>query len=301
MTRAVLDVGSNSVLVHVAVFENGEWKGLCDSSTVTALGEGVKETSLLSEEGMDRTLDALRTGFEKARSLGAERVVALATMAARIAANTDVFLRRAAEQGTPVAVLSGDDEARYGFAAVSGDPVFRNEARLSIVDPGGHSTEIVVSEEVELFRQSFPVGSLGLRSRYMPSDPPTREEVFRASSSIDAAMAGYDIPAGGCCVVLGATGTNLISIREKFATWRPDRVHGAKLTFEEVGRAVGWLCAMSDRERASLVGLEPGRERTIHLGALILERAMQALGVESCRVSVRGWRHAVLEDDAWFS
>jgi exopolyphosphatase/guanosine-5'-triphosphate,3'-diphosphate pyrophosphatase len=55
---------------------------------------------------------------------------------------------------------------------------------------------------------------------------------------------------------------------------------------------------MTDAERAALVGIEPGRERTIHIGALIVERALLALVAEAVYVSVRGWRHAML--DRWF-
>jgi len=47
----------------------------------------------------------------------------------------------------------------------------------------------------------------------------------------------------------------------------------------------------------AIVGLESGRERTIHIGALILERFLQSLHVEGCTVSTRGWRHALLERD----
>jgi exopolyphosphatase / guanosine-5'-triphosphate,3'-diphosphate pyrophosphatase len=53
---------------------------------------------------------------------------------------------------------------------------------------------------------------------------------------------------------------------------------------------------MSDAERAAIPGMERGRERTIHLGALILERFMHALRTDECRVSVRGWRHALLDE-----
>jgi exopolyphosphatase / guanosine-5'-triphosphate,3'-diphosphate pyrophosphatase len=35
----------------------------------------------------------------------------------------------------------------------------------------------------------------------------------------------------------------------------------------------------------------------LHAGALILERFLQALHVLGCRVTVRGWRHALLERD----
>jgi exopolyphosphatase / guanosine-5'-triphosphate,3'-diphosphate pyrophosphatase len=96
-------------------------------------------------------------------------------------------------------------------------------------------------------------------------------------------------------VVLGATGTNLISIREALETWQPEKVHGAYLLFEEVSRAVGWLMAMTDQQRRDVRGMELGRERTLHIGALILERFLFALKSEGCCVSVRGWRHALLE------
>jgi len=47
--KAVIDVGSNSVLL--AVEEQGEegWKPIIERSDVTSLGEGTKETGLLSE------------------------------------------------------------------------------------------------------------------------------------------------------------------------------------------------------------------------------------------------------------
>jgi exopolyphosphatase/guanosine-5'-triphosphate,3'-diphosphate pyrophosphatase len=72
-------------------------------------------------------------------------------------------------------------------------------------------------------------------------------------------------------------------------------VHGAYLDYEEVSKAVGWMSRMTDAERAAIVGMERGREKTLHLGALILERALHAFRALGTRVSVRGWRHALLE------
>ena len=101
----------------------------------------------------------------------------------------------------------------------------------------------------------------------------------------------------GHAVVLGATGTNLVSIREQMSTWQPERVHGAWLDYEEVSKAAGWLSAMTEAQRATIPGMETGREGTIHAGALILERFLFALRVLGCSVSVRGWRHALIEHE----
>lgn len=302
MRKAVIDVGSNSVLLVVEERVDGRWRQIHEASDVTALGTGTKETGLLGEEGATRTLAALKRFFEEARNLGANEVLAAGTMAVRIATNTPEFLARAADQGTPVIVLSGEHEAELGFQAVANDPTFAEHERLSIIDPGGHSTELMTAVREPKgwnvkFRKSFPVGTLGLKGTCLNAESPDSMMILQAVNEIDDIIGmGYRPGEAGHPVVLGATGTNLVSIREKLTTWQPERVHGAYLDYEEVGKAVGWMMPMTDAQRAAIPGMERGREKTIHVGALILERFLNSLGSPGCSVSVRGWRHALLEE-----
>ncbi len=301
MVKAVVDVGSNSVLLVVAERTADGWRQLAETSEVTGLGKGTKTTGRLGEPGMADTLAALQRAFAMATSLGAESVAAAATMAARIATNTSEFLERAGAQGTPVTVLSGEAEAELGFLAVAGDPLFAAVETLSIVDPGGHSTELVTAHRRGdgwdvAFRRSYPIGALALREGSLAPDAPGFPERLAAVAEIDRAIGlEYRPHTAGTVVTLGATGTNLVSIREALTSWQPEHVHGAWLDFEEVSKAVGWLSGLGDAARRAVVGLEPGREHTIHAGALILERFLYALHVLGCTVSVRGWRHALLE------
>lgn len=301
MVRAAIDVGSNSVLLLVARFDDGIWVPFYEDTRVTGLGEGTKTSGLLSEEGMQKTLDALDAFFAKAKELGAEEIRAGATMAARIATNTTEFLKRAKLQRTPVEILSGDEEAELGFLAVAEDPAFDAFDRISIVDVGGQSTEIVTAVRglngVEReFAKSFSIGTLGLRDKEGVGGTLDNASLFSTSMAIDSVFDfAHDVGQAGVAVALGATGTNLITIREKMLTWDSTKVHKQWLDFEEVSRAAGWLCSLTDEQRAEIPGLEKGRERSIHLGALILERALYALRVEGTFVSVRGWRHAWLE------
>lgn len=301
MRKAVIDVGSNSVLLLVAERGEGGWTPIFETSRVTALGAGTKESGLLSEPGMTDTLAAIKQAFDDATSRGAETIFAGATMAARIATNTDDLLNRAQAQKTPVTVLSGDDEARLGFLAVANDPTFSAE-RISIIDPGGQSTELVVADRGEhswheRFRKSFAVGTLGLRGDLLDSEILEPSQLLVAVVAIDDLFVGESIPEdGGEVVVLGATGTNLVTIREQMTAWDPERVHGATLTFDEVSLSVARTSSMTDAQRAAIVGIEPGREKTIHIGSLILERFMHRLHAYRVRVSVRGWRYAALDD-----
>lgn len=301
MRKAVIDVGSNSVLLVISEFTGEKWTQLYEDTSVTALGEGTKATGLLGEAGMSSTLRALASFYAKAHQFGVETIQAAATMAARIATNTTDFLERANDQKTPVFVLSGEDEAELGFISVATDPIFSNESRISIIDPGGHSTELVTADRANndwaiRFRRSYPIGTLGMRTTYFPSERIEPMAMLKGIASMDDLIGlCYRPNQSGAAVVLGASGTNLISIREKLEKWDPERVHGARLDYEEISKAFGWLAPMSDSERAAVPGLEPGREKTIHLGALILERFLFALRTGECRVSVRGWRHALLE------
>lgn len=290
MRRAVIDVGSNSVLLLVAERHGQEWKPLRETSKVTALGAGVKEARVLSEDRISDTLAAIKAAFNEATHHDAQ-VRAYGTMALRLAENANEFLTRADAQGTPVAVISGEAEAELGFESVAADPLF-NGRNPTVVDVGGHSTEVSSASG----RASYPVGTLGLRSAHLRDEAPQPGAILTASAALDEAFAALE-PAKGAVVGLGASVTNLVTIRGAMTKWDPDAVHGAFLDYEEVSRFVGYSMRLTDTERAAIVGIEPGRERTIHIGALILERALLALAAEGIYASVRGWRHAML--DRW--
>lgn len=301
MTKAVIDVGSNSVLTLVAEWDGKSWATVKETSEVTGLGRGTKTSGVLSEKGMSQTLAALKRGFSVAENLGAIEIRAAATMAARIARNSAAFLDRASEQGTPVTVLSGEDEARFGFEAVAHDPLFAADPRVSIIDVGGHSTELVTADRRSddwsvSFKKSFAVGALGLREGSLKAESPGFLERLDAVQEVDEVIGQRFLPgSAGRAVTLGATGTNLVTIRESMTDWKPELVHGAWIGYEEVSKAVDRMCSLDDEGRSRIVGIEKGREHTLHAGALILERFLFALGVEGCSVSVRGWRHAMLE------
>ena len=301
MRKAVIDVGSNSLILVVEEFDGQTWHRVSEMTKVTALGEGTKASGLLGEPGMTASLNAIATMVAEARNLGAETIQAGATMAVRIADNKQEFLDRAAAQGTPVFILSGDDEAQLGFESVAMDPLFSVNPKISIIDPGGQSTEIVTASRTPegwdvQFRRSYPVGTLGLRGGVLSVESPQPPAILEASAYLDDLIGLSYLPGGaGQAILLGATGTNLISIRERMTQWQPDKVHGAYLDFEEISKAVGWMMPMTDAQRAAIIGIEPGREKSLHIGALIVERCLNAMGSPGCLVSVRGWRHALLE------
>ncbi len=303
--RAIVDVGSNSLILVIAEYSDGYWTTLEEQTRVTGIGKGTKAFGKLDIEGSAASLIALAEFKKTAMLFGIDRLESFGTMALRIASDAAVFCQHAKEQGTPVSIISGDLEAELGLESVANDPILRLGDQFSVVDPGGHSTEIVTARKVQdigldpridiLQRMSLPVGALGLRENILSEPSPSVSARFLASNYLDDLLEERSVQkSNGPVVVLGATGTNLVSIREKFVSWQPNRIHGAYLDYEEISRSVSWMCELTDEGRSAIVGIEPGRERTIHIGLIILERFLYALKAEGCIVSVRGWRHAML-------
>ena len=92
---AVIDIGSNSGRVMVFARDaSSHLRLLAGSRARLRLVQDVDERALLSEATMARTMEALRDFRAIATSVGAKRIVAVATAAMRDASNGGLFARR---------------------------------------------------------------------------------------------------------------------------------------------------------------------------------------------------------------
>src|SRR5436190_1145900 len=106
-TRAVIDVGTNSVKLLVADVANGVVEPLFEGSEQTRLGAGFYETHRLRPDAIHKTALAVRAFVENAERFGAASLHVIATSAARDAIN-QAELRDAIqrESGHPLEVIT---------------------------------------------------------------------------------------------------------------------------------------------------------------------------------------------------
>src|SRR5258708_26211332 len=89
---------------------------------------------------MNHAVETMRLYASFCRASGITDIVAVATSAVREAKNRDVLLDRIlAEAGITVRVLSGEEEAYYGFLAAENSTTLRDGF---VIDLGGGSLEI---------------------------------------------------------------------------------------------------------------------------------------------------------------
>lgn len=161
--RAVIDVGTNSVKLLVADVAGQQLQPIREQSKQTRLGRGFYETHRLRPEAIAATASAAAGFAATAQSCGAVSIRVIATSAAREAVNA-AELTAAIEQaaGLKVEVISGDQEADWGFQGVTTDPQLA-QAPLLLLDVGGGSTQFTLGQGQHIsFRHSFPLGTVRL-------------------------------------------------------------------------------------------------------------------------------------------
>src|SRR5262245_59565398 len=117
---AAIDIGSNSVRMLAADVAPGIVpKRLAEGREVTRIGTSVFAGGRISEETIASVCEVLRRMAEQYSKLEVEAVRAVATSAVRDASNQQDFLHRATDAlGSPVEVISGQEEARLIFLGV---------------------------------------------------------------------------------------------------------------------------------------------------------------------------------------
>ena len=300
MRVGVLDIGSNSVLLLVGERTDAGWRVVTDQTRVTRLGEGFGAARLLQPEAIERTLRAVDEYLAQCRALRVERVVAVATAVVREAVNPDAILQPLRERlpdDAVLRVLSEADEARLSYLSVALDETLGvGAAQLAVLDIGGGSVEVALGQGAQVQAwQSFPVGAGRVREAYMPSDPPSPREVLAATRALDEAFAPLrELPQPDRVVSIGGTGVNLATLALGLTAFDPAPVHGVWFGDETPAALLERLLRLSDTERCALPGIEPDRAPLLHVGALILERALFALRREEVQISTRGLRYGIL-------
>ncbi len=143
MRYAAIDVGTNSVKLHVAERDGtGSWHRVLDRIEVTRLGERLQETGEIQPAAQARTVAVIADMVAQAKSVGAQAIVAVGTMGLRQARNSRAFLEDVrATCGIGIEVIDGKEEARLAYLAVQ---VGLGVAKGSVVvfDTGGGSTQV---------------------------------------------------------------------------------------------------------------------------------------------------------------
>ncbi len=282
---AVIDCGTNSTRLLIRAGS----VTLERRVVTTRLGRSTDRTGRLDADGVTRTLEALAEYREVVEAHGARRVRAVATQAVREATDGHDFVVRATEVlGTPVEVLSGEEEGRLAFVGATSE-VDEADGPFLVLDIGGGSTELSVGTTTCEGSMSIPLGSVRITEQQLASDPPAPEELSNAFAIVDAYLDDVlrEMPAvrdASTLLGTGGTITTMAAVEIGLVEYDRDVIHRFVLTRAAAEDVFRTLATERLADRVHNPGLRSDRADIIVGGCCVLLAIMRRLDLKECVV-----------------
>ncbi len=296
-TVGFIDVGTNSIhLLVVRFYPDSAGSPVFQDKETVRLGQSLYGTGRIDGAAIEKSSLVVSRFAQISRDLGADKVVAFATCAAREASNRDELVS-ALSRYVEVKVIPGTEEARLIALGVFGDR--GPEERTLEIDIGGGSTEVIVSERGEnLFLDSLSMGAV----RYAYglgvdcSAPVSDDDYSMMLRSVDIASyhAVSRVRELGFARAVGSSGT-LIALAEMCAARRGDR-DASYLRLDELRALIPSVRRRDLSSRFSVPGLGKNRADIIVPGAAVAEELMSLFGIESMAISPKGLKQGMQID-----
>lgn len=296
MTIAVIDIGTNTVLLLIAQpGADGDITTLAYEQRVPRLGKGVDSSRNLQPDAMERVVAVLEEYNAIIERHGVSHVVACGTSAVRDAHNRAEFVGLVRKRtGIMVEILSGEEEALWTYrGAISGIAGIR---KATVVDIGGGSTEITVGSADKVQQHcSLDIGSVRLTERFFKHDPPTHPELEKAIEIVEneLARAGRFDFDGSTLIGVAGTATSLALLDQGMKEFNRDAVTGYRLQLDNVYALFRTLRSMPAEEILRISSVMEGRADVIAAGVLILREIMAHFKFKEMIVSDRGVRYGI--------
>lgn len=261
------------------------------------LGRDSLEGRPLTDDAIERGVEALKKMAGIAERWKVNEMVAVATSAIREAPNGRRFITLAQKaSGIKVRVISGEEEADYIYRAVRSAIDFHGGTALA-VDIGGGSVELIVgtTEQVYLTR-SEPLGALRMSQMFDLDRAATPTQVDDCRAYVrkrlkkplkSVASLGFDFTVGtsGTIVTLATIGANGDSMSSGLR-W---------LSRKRLRDLIDALTPLSPAERAKRFAIDERRAETILGGAIVLYEIMRGLELEQLRAVDAALREGIVD------
>ncbi len=301
---AAIDIGSNSVRMEAAEIVPGEPpRILASDRQVTRLGASVFRAGRISQDAMDFLCTALGAMAAQYQKLDVAAVRAVATSAVRDSSNQQEFLARtSAAIGTPVEIISGQEEARLIHLGVQSRWP-QDSKRVVMIDIGGGSAEIIASQKQRVEEAfSKQLGALRLNEVFLTSDPPRASDLHRLEEYIDERIAtavrrilknGQPVDRA---IGTSATAAAVVCAVNGVPRSRRDEADRMRAQTSQIRRLYQDVSRKSLAERQKIAGIGPRRAEIIVAGAAVMVRILEALKVPSLYYSAAGVRDGIISD-----
>jgi exopolyphosphatase/guanosine-5'-triphosphate,3'-diphosphate pyrophosphatase len=286
-TRAIIDIGSNTVRMVIYGGPRRAPEVLHNEKVTARLGKGVAETGLLTDKASAQALAALARYRTLLSLKGVEQVEVVATAAVRDARNGEAFLGKVRAMGFAPRLLSGEGEALTSAHGVLG--AFPR-AKGIVGDLGGGSLELIdATPEGCTHGVSLPLGTLRLPAMRAEGDAAFAQSIARALAKAD-----WQFEPGQTLYLVGGSLRAFARFAMARLEWPVDDPHGFELDASEALRIATALAKRKPETLPPLFGVSGSRLSALPDTAALLGVLIRKLKPARLVFSAWGLREGLL-------
>jgi exopolyphosphatase / guanosine-5'-triphosphate,3'-diphosphate pyrophosphatase len=293
---AIIDVGSNSFrLIVITYLPDFHFQITDEVRESVRLVQGLSATGMMRAQPMDHAVETMRLYAAFCKASGITNIHAVATSAVREAKNREPFLERIKrESGITVRVLSGEEEAYYGYLSAENSTTLRNGF---VLDLGGGSVEITrVDNRRFTDSVTLTLGAVRTTEEFLSEIPVSKGAVNKLRKHVRdqlESLKWFETRPGTRLIGQGGSLRNMAHIAQRFIDYPMDELHGYVLKDTDLRRGIDLLEPLTVEQRRNVPGMKPDRADISLAGAIVIEECMKYAGYDRLTVCGQGLREGV--------
>lgn len=293
MKVAALDLGTNTFLCLLAEGRKGQVTKIHrDLVEVVRLGQGVDKNKSFHPEALKRARTCLENFKKEIDLFQPERILAVATSAARDAKNGHDLFQTGEDLGIPIEIIEGQQEAEISFqGALVGFEV--KDKKVAVLDIGGGSTEIICGKNGKISSaKSLDMGGVRLTERFISRQPVPETDVQALESFVLQKLENFKTKFSGAEELYAVAGTPTSLAAIEIGSFIAEKVDGYQFDIPSLEKWRDIFTKTSVEEKKQKYNLG-GRADIIFAGTTILLEFMKFFGFRTVTVSTKGVRYGV--------
>ena len=296
LRTGIIDIGSNTIRLVLYIYKQDEGlREFGNIKTVARLRKYIQPNGEMSEEGIKLLEDTLKSFKRILNDFDVTDVKAAATAAIRQAKNNqDIIMRMEKETGIKIDLLSGEEEAYFGYLAIA----YSMDTPSAVsIDIGGGSTEVSLFINKELKHSfSFPFGTVSLKQKFVTGEVINEIEKnqLRAYIKNQFEQHAWIKNAGYPIIAIGGSARNVAQIHQQLLNYPISGVHQyemSRLNLSEIGL---YLSKLTFDQLKQLDGLSSDRADIIGIALEVFRELMEVVDSEKFQVSKKGLREGLM-------
>ena len=296
---SAIDVGSNAMRMVIGeVDETGQVHTIENIRLPVRLGQDVFSKGYLEEKTIQQTEEVFLRFRQMAENYIVHQLRAVATSAAREAANRDLLIDRVFQtSGIEIQIISGEEEARLIHLAVA-HILNLKDKRTLLIDIGGGSVEVTLSTGRNIIStDSYNMGTVRLLEKLNGSKAKhplgnlVREYAEAARYRIEKDLGDEKVQ---ICAGTGGNVEEIGRLRQKLFKAESDRF----ITLDELEALIERLERMTVEERMRKLKLRADRADVILPASIVLHLIASEAKVKQIMIPNVGLKDGVLLDIA---